>query len=109
MKRDIWIKRDKYGACIKASFRFIEHAYYHQVGTTKQITQLLMHDDTSDRLFQACWKEAAHDAAIDLSRPLTVDMDDQEIEYCMQDARELDAYASAKVNNERSSFYIHGR
>ena len=72
MKRDIWIKRDKYGACIKASFRFIEHAYYHQVGTTKQITQLFMHDDTSDRLFHACWKEAVRDGNVRCSIALKI-------------------------------------
>ena len=109
MERTIFIKRDTYGASITASFKLIKDGHAHQVSNTEQIVQLLMHDDTSVRLFEACWKEALSDGSIDRNGTVTVDMDDQDIKYLKEDAQRLESYASAKVNNPRSSFYIHGR
>ena len=109
MERTIFIKRDTYGASITASFELIKGGHAHQVSNTKQIVQLLMHDDTSVRLFEACWKEALSDGSIDHSGTVTVDMDDRALDNLKCDQEVLEAYASAKVNNPRSSFYIHGR
>jgi hypothetical protein len=109
MKRKVYVQRDQYGACVKASFtKFDGSTGVAWAATMRQLAGICMHGDTTMRLFNSCWRDAVRDGAVDLSKPITKYSDDQDIEYAEQDAQTLDAYASAKVNNERSSFYIYG-
>lgn len=110
MKRRVYVQRDQYGALVKASFeKFDGTTGGSWASTTRQLVGICMHGDTNMRLFESCWRDAVRDGVVDPSKPITKYSDDQDIECARQDAEMLDAYASVKVNNERSSFYIHGR
>jgi hypothetical protein len=109
MERTVYILRSSYGTCIKASFEPIGNSVPYLVGTTRELVALLMHEDTSARLFNACWKKAIAEWSIAHSERITEAMGDEHLADCKVDADQLEAIASEMVNNEKSSFYVHGR
>lgn len=69
----------------------------------------MLRGQTSKLLFDAAWRKAVSDGAIDPSqRIFETDSPSDLIREAEATALDLDGYISEMVNNPRSKFYIYG-
>ena len=114
----LYILRNCYGQVLTATFlgHNISSAFLtagqmlnpRDVATTKQLAAAMLQSGTRKLLFDTAWHQARQDGAVEPSRRLSVDDDEQSIEYAKQEAEQVDHYISELVNNPSSKFYIHG-
>ena len=115
MKSKIFISRDTYGQVLQASFQPdqikgtfpLRHRY---VTSTKSLAQAMLQTGTSDALFNAAWKLAVWEGAVDPAHQFRTGdpLDVQTVMTAQAEADQVDAYISRMVNNPRSKFYIYG-
>lgn len=78
--------------------------------TWKQLVRCWIQNPTRAELYDAAWRMAVRQGAIDGSHPLRAGdpIDVQTMEYARQDAEQVRYYISQLVNDPSSNFYIYG-
>jgi hypothetical protein len=114
----LYILRNCYGQVLNATFlgHSVASAFlttgqtlkHRDVTATKQLAAAVLQSGTRKLLFDAAWRQACQDGAVEPSRRLDVDDGEQSIEHAKRDAEQIDHYISELVNNPSSKFYIHG-
>ena len=78
------------------------------VETYRELVAAMLGPDGIDNLFDAAWRKAARNGAIERGRRLVKDPSHFDLENAMADAETMDGYICELVNDPSSKFYIYG-